>query len=94
MTLRDRTYLTVSVRTDHLGLTAEQPICVRTAFERASHHIPLQLQVDLGTSWGFGLRLMAKDYVGKFNFQDATSRDVQGQTSHNWALSAGLRFNF
>jgi hypothetical protein len=38
--------------------------------------------------------LIAKDYIGKFNFQDATQLDVQGQTAHNWALSAGLRFNF
>jgi hypothetical protein len=37
---------------------------------------------------------MAKDYVGKFDFHDATQLDVQGQTAHNWALSAGLRFNF
>lgn len=49
---------------------------------------------DLGIGQNIGLRLMAKDYFGKFNFQDATSLDVQGQTAHNWALSAGLRFNF
>jgi hypothetical protein len=49
---------------------------------------------DLGLGQGIGLRLMAKDYIGKFNFQDATGLDVQGQTTHNFALSAGLRFNF
>jgi len=52
------------------------------------------LGADLGLGQSMGLRLMAKDYIGKFNFQDATQLDVQGQTAHNWALSAGLRFNF
>jgi hypothetical protein len=54
----------------------------------------LGVGADVGLGQGFGLRLMAKDYIGKFNFQDATQLDVQGQTSHNWALSAGLRFDF
>ena len=49
---------------------------------------------DISLGQSLGLRLMAKDYIGKFNFQDATRLDVQGQTSQNWALSAGLRFNF
>ncbi|HEV8235240.1 MAG TPA: outer membrane beta-barrel protein [Gemmatimonadaceae bacterium] len=52
------------------------------------------LGADLGLGQSMGLRLMAKDYIGKFNFQDATQLDLQGQTAHNWALSAGLRFNF
>ena len=49
---------------------------------------------DVALGRTMGLRLMAKDYIGKFNFQDATHLDVQGQTANNWALSAGLRFNF
>jgi len=49
---------------------------------------------DIALGQSMGLRLMAKDYVGKFDFHDATQLDVQGQTAHNWALSAGLRFNF
>jgi len=52
------------------------------------------LGADFALGQSMGLRLMAKDYFGKFNFQDATELDVQGQTAHNWALSAGLRFNF
>jgi hypothetical protein len=52
------------------------------------------LGADVGLGQSMGLRLMAKDYIGKFNFQGATQLDVQGQTAHNWALSAGLRFNF
>jgi opacity protein-like surface antigen len=49
---------------------------------------------DVAVAQGIALRLMAKDYIGKFNFQGATQLDVQGQTANNFALSAGLRFNF
>jgi len=49
---------------------------------------------DIAVGKGFGVRLMAKDYIGKFNFQDATSFDIQGRTAHNFALSAGLRIDF
>ena len=52
------------------------------------------LGADVGIGQNLGVRLMAKDYIGKFDFQDATSLDVQGQTANNWALSAGLRVNF
>ena len=54
----------------------------------------LGLGADLGLGQAIGLRLMAKDYIGKFDFKDATSLDVQGSTAHNWALSAGLRLSF
>ncbi|MES2176232.1 MAG: outer membrane beta-barrel protein [Gemmatimonadota bacterium] len=49
---------------------------------------------DVAIGRGVGLRLMAKDYIGKFNFQDATSFDFNGETTHNYTLSAGLRFSF
>jgi hypothetical protein len=49
---------------------------------------------DLTIGQNLGIRLMAKDYVGKFDFKEATSLDLQGGTAHNWALSAGLRVNF
>jgi len=54
----------------------------------------LGLGADIALGQGLGLRLMAKDYIGKFNFQDATQLGVQGETAQNFALSAGLRFNF
>ena len=41
-----------------------------------------------------GLRLMAKDYVGKFDFKDATQFDIKGKTAHNFALSAGIKLGF
>ena len=38
-----------------------------------------------------GLQLMVKDYIGKFDAQEATSINVNTKTTHNWAVSAGLR---
>jgi hypothetical protein len=40
------------------------------------------------------IRLMAKDYVGKFNFKDATAFDIQGRTAQNWGLTGGIRIGF
>ncbi|HEY9225978.1 MAG TPA: outer membrane beta-barrel protein [Gemmatimonadaceae bacterium] len=48
--------------------------------------------VTLGN--GFALRLLARDFIGKFNFKDATGLGISGNTSHNWAFSAGMRFDF
>jgi len=49
---------------------------------------------DVSLAKGMALRLLAKDYIGKFNFQDATGLGINGETSHNFGLSAGLRFDF
>jgi hypothetical protein len=49
---------------------------------------------DIAMGRNVGLRLMVKDYIGKFDFQEATSFDVNAGTTHNVALSAGLRFSF
>lgn len=50
--------------------------------------------LDVPVSRGVALRLMAKDYIGQFNFQDATGLGLTGQTAHNFALTGGLRFDF
>ena len=50
------------------------------------------LDVDLGPS--MAIRLMAKDYIGKFDFKEATSLGVSGKTANNWAVTAGLRLAF
>jgi hypothetical protein len=34
---------------------------------------------------------MAKDYIGKFDAREATAVNVDTKTTHNWALSAGVR---
>jgi len=50
--------------------------------------------VDVRLSPNFGMRLMAKDYLGKFDFKEATSFDLNGKTTHNVALSLGVNFGF
>jgi hypothetical protein len=49
---------------------------------------------DFTISHGMAFRLLVKDYIGKFNFQDATGLGITGETAHNFALTAGLRFDF
>ena len=49
---------------------------------------------DIAIGRGMGLRLMAKDYIGKFDFQEATTFDVSSGATHNLAFSAGMRFSF
>ena len=52
------------------------------------------LGADVSLGRGMGLRLLAKDYIGKFNFKDATGLGVDGPTAHNFGFTAGLRFDF
>jgi hypothetical protein len=49
---------------------------------------------DLAVGRGVGIRLMAKDYIGKFDAQQATSLDLSTNTTQNFAFSAGLRLSF
>jgi opacity protein-like surface antigen len=46
---------------------------------------------DVALAPRLGLQVMVKDYIGKFDAREATSIDVGTKTSHNWAVSAGLR---
>jgi Outer membrane protein beta-barrel domain len=46
---------------------------------------------DIALAPRLGLQLMAKDYIGKFDAKEATAIDVHTRTTHNWAISAGLR---
>jgi hypothetical protein len=50
--------------------------------------------LDLAFSRGAGLRLMARDYIGEFDFQEAAFLPIDGDRMHNFALSAGLRLSF
>ncbi len=53
------------------------------------------LGLDVGFLPNATLRLMAKDYVGKFDFQDAVGiGGIGGDTAHNVGLTAGLRVTF
>lgn len=49
---------------------------------------------DLPIAQNIGLRIMAKDYIGKFDFNEATSLNYTARNSNNIALSAGLKLEF
>lgn len=50
--------------------------------------------VDFAVGRGVGVRVVAKDYIGKFDAQQATYLDIGTNTTHNLALNAGVRFSF
>jgi outer membrane protein with beta-barrel domain len=50
--------------------------------------------VDFAVGRGVGVRVMAKDYIGKFDAQQATYLDVGTNTTNNFAFNAGVRFSF
>ena len=52
------------------------------------------LGADMAVGKTFGVRLMAKDYIGKFDFKDATFVDFEGKTANSFAFSAGVRVSF
>lgn len=47
--------------------------------------------VDLNLTPMLGIRVMAKDYIGKFDFREAVFADIEGRSGHNIGLMAGLR---
>jgi hypothetical protein len=54
-----------------------------------AYNVGAGVNVDLAPR--VGLQLMAKDYIGKFQPEEATLIGVDPRTTHNWAFSAGLR---
>lgn len=49
---------------------------------------------DFGLTRAIGLRVMAKDYIGRFDVREATTLDYQPEIAHNIGLSAGLKIAF
>ena len=49
---------------------------------------------DLIVGRDIGVRLLARDYIGRFDFQEATMLPVEGKLAHNVALSAGVKVSF
>jgi hypothetical protein len=49
---------------------------------------------DVGLTRNVGLRLMAKDYIGRFDVREATTLDYKPDIAHNFGLSAGLKIAF
>jgi opacity protein-like surface antigen len=52
------------------------------------------LGADIPLASNLGLRLFAKDYIGKFDVNEAAGIDYEAKTSHNIALTAGLKLQF
>lgn len=50
--------------------------------------------VDVGVSKGFALRVQAKDWISRFDSQEAVGFTANGNLTHNWALTAGLKLAF
>ena len=50
--------------------------------------------VDLRLAPRLGMQLMVKDYIGKFDSQQAAGVNANTPTTHNIALSAGVRLGF
>lgn len=49
---------------------------------------------DVGLSRAIALRFMAKDYMGRFDTEEATGLGADAEFSHNFALSAGMTLSF
>ena len=52
------------------------------------------LGADVSVGRGVGVRLMARDYIGKFDVQQATFLDLGTNTTQSFAFSAGVRLSF
>ncbi|HET9013351.1 MAG TPA: outer membrane beta-barrel protein [Gemmatimonadaceae bacterium] len=52
------------------------------------------LGADVSVGNGVGIRVMAKDYIGQFDMQQATYLDIGTNTTNSYAFSAGVRFSF
>lgn len=50
--------------------------------------------VDLQLNRNIGLRGAVKDYIGKFDFREATSFDLNSRVAHNVAFTVGLTVGF
>lgn len=50
--------------------------------------------IDVGLSRLVGVRVQAKDYIGRFDTEEAIGIRTRGNLTHNWALSAGLKLAF
>jgi hypothetical protein len=52
------------------------------------------LGADVSVGRVVGVRVMAKDYIGQFDLQQATYLDVGTNTTQSFAFSAGVRLSF
>jgi hypothetical protein len=52
------------------------------------------LGADVSVGRGVGVRLMARDYIGQFDLQQASYLNVGTNTTQSFAFSAGVRLSF
>jgi hypothetical protein len=50
--------------------------------------------IDMALGRSLGIRLMAKDYVGKFDFQEAIGFEIGSDVTHNVVFGLGLNLGF
>lgn len=50
--------------------------------------------LDVGLTERFALRVQAKDWLSRFNSEDAVGFRAEGNLAHNWALTAGVKLTF
>ncbi len=50
--------------------------------------------LDLGLVEQFAFRVQAKNWVSRFNSEDAVGFRAEGNLAHNWALTAGVKLTF
>ena len=43
---------------------------------------------------GLGVRILVKDYIGKFDLREATGFDVETRTMNDWGFSLGVNLSF
>ena len=65
---------------------------LQTSATNLTGNLGAGIDVPLGDA--MSIRLMAKDYIGKFDFKEAIGFAPTNKTTHNWALTAGLRLDF
>ena len=49
---------------------------------------------DFGLTRAIGLRVMAKDYIGRFDTREAIGFDAGNDYTHNWGITVGLKLGF
>ena len=49
---------------------------------------------DMAIVPGIGVRILMKDYIGKFDIKEATGMDVKSRTMNDWGLSLGVNLSF
>jgi hypothetical protein len=49
---------------------------------------------DLELVPGLGVRILVKDYIGKFDIREATGFDVDARTMNDWGFSVGVNLSF